>query len=143
MNKWGQLHGIQISWPLNFSKTTITRTKSRFPWICFTVILPPIHNIPRTPDFSNQFSFPWRFEKSGFHCMYTTNTLFSEWSNLLLIQLTCSPAGWDLDCAEIIWGLIHGGANEIKWQTVTCQLKKIAHQAMLWDNKQYKIYVVN
>ena len=32
----------------------ITRTKSRFPWIRFTVILPPIF---RTPDFSNQFVF--------------------------------------------------------------------------------------
>ena len=46
--------GIQISQTLDFSKTPITRTKSRFPHIYFTLILPPIF---RTPDFSNQFSF--------------------------------------------------------------------------------------
>ena len=40
--------GIPISETLNFSKNPITRTKSHFPWIWFTVILPPIF---RTPDF--------------------------------------------------------------------------------------------
>ena len=35
-----------------FLKTPITQTKSCFPWICFTVILPAIF---QTYDFSNQF----------------------------------------------------------------------------------------
>lgn len=35
--------------------------------ICFTVF---VLSISQTPDFSDQFSFPWRFEKSGFLCLY-------------------------------------------------------------------------
>ena len=40
---------------------------------------------------------------------------------------TSSPAGGDLNCAKVVRWLIHGCANEIKWQTVACELKKMAH----------------
>ena len=53
---------IPISRSLNFSKNPISRTKSHFPWICFTVILLPIF---RTPAWTN-FCYPLRLEKSGF-----------------------------------------------------------------------------
>ena len=53
---------IHCGIPISLSKTPITRIKSRFPWICFTVILPPIF---RTPDFSNQFWFPLEVRAIG------------------------------------------------------------------------------
>ena len=51
-----------ISQTLNFSNIPITRAKSRFPWTCFTVIVPPIF---QTPDFLNQFSFPLEVREIG------------------------------------------------------------------------------
>ena len=53
------------------AKTPITRAKSCFPWTCYTVILPPIF---RTPDFSNQFSFPLEVREIAIPLM-TGNTL--------------------------------------------------------------------
>ena len=52
---------ILISRTLDFSKTPITRTKSRFPWICNYYSLSPIFRNPR------------RLEKSGFHCIFGTS----------------------------------------------------------------------
>ena len=58
--------GIPISRTLNFSNFPITRTKSRS--------LSSVEHWNFTPDFSNysifrsNFRFPWRFEKSEFHC---------------------------------------------------------------------------
>ena len=54
--------GTPISWTLDFSKTQITQTKSCFPWICFTVILPLIF---WTADFSNQIMFPLEVQEIG------------------------------------------------------------------------------
>ena len=66
-----------ISQTLNFSKTLITRNKSRFPWIRFTVILPPIF---RTPDFSNQFLFPLEVREIGIplYSLYTSKHIIAQ-----------------------------------------------------------------
>ena len=63
-----------ISRTLDFSKTPITQTKSSFPWICFTVLLPPIF---RTPDFLNQFSFPLEVREIGIP-LYHVKCIFSK-----------------------------------------------------------------
>ena len=75
---------------LDFSKTPITRTKSCFPWICFTVILPPIMELQ---IFRTNFRFPyWRFEKSGLHCVEAVwKCVFHLFFNrLLAIYMQCS-----------------------------------------------------
>ena len=59
--------GIPISRILSFSNLPITRTKSCFPSL--------VQHCNFTPDFSSSpifrtsFRFPWRFVKSGFHCI--------------------------------------------------------------------------
>ena len=59
----------------NIPITWLESCQKVFPWICFTVILPPIF---QTPDLSNQFSFPlaWRFEKFWIP-LYFFGNLFS------------------------------------------------------------------
>ena len=54
-------HPRPISRTISFSNLSITHTKS------FSL---PVEHCNFTPDFSNhfQFLFPWRIEKSGFHC---------------------------------------------------------------------------
>ena len=52
--------------PSGFLNLPITQTKNSFPSSV------DLYNFtPDLSDFSNQFSFPWRFVKSGFHCMYS------------------------------------------------------------------------
>ena len=63
---------ILISRTLIFSNLPITRTKSRS--------LSSVKHYNFTPDFSNSpisrtnLCFPWRFEKSGFHCSLNHRT---------------------------------------------------------------------
>ena len=68
--------GNPISRTLDFSKTPITRTKSCFPWTCFTVILPPIF---RTPDFSNQFSFTLEVREIGIPLQFYIQPCVIHW----------------------------------------------------------------
>lgn len=46
-------------------------------------------------------------------------------------SVTWSPAGGDLYCTEIIWGLIGRGADEIKVQAVVGEFEQLHEQAML------------
>ena len=63
-------------------KTPITRTKSRFPWICFFVILSPIF---RTPTFSNQFSLSLQVREIGIPLYFWSMHLKALFTPLILL----------------------------------------------------------
>ena len=90
--------------PLIFCNSLITQTKSCFPSLVKHYIF--------TLDFSNSpisrtnFNFPWRFEKSGFHC---------KWSCQCKKFHTCSKKTW--------W---RGGLDPLNLPpgSATCQAKR-------------------
>ena len=67
--------GASISRTLDFSKTLISQTKSCFPWTGFHCNFIP--DISKFPISGTYFNFPWRFEKSKFHCRFKCDTLLT------------------------------------------------------------------
>ena len=76
-----------ISRTLDFSKIPITRTQSRFPWICFTVILPPIFRTSR-------FLEPIFVSLGGSRNRHSTIYLFPRDLNVVVVvYIACQGVG--------------------------------------------------
>ena len=75
-----------------FSNLWITRTKNSF---LFSVIHCNFNPNLSNSDFSRQFSFPLRFEKSGFHCIFEMIVSLDVRIPLFLLRFECAFAHCD------------------------------------------------
>ena len=136
--------GIPISRTLIFSNLPITRTKSRS--------LSSVKHCNFTPDFSNSpisptnLRFPWRFKKSGFHCIQVASLsiLFTQLHVVCLffevLFTTIFLFFQHLRCSSQYHSLFFKSVVTAFWQCFRSLNSRMAHLLSL-ENTTFRILI--